>query len=134
MGFNPTPNIVKLNLLRQSTLNLNILAWKYSQGPFDYKATPLVPLGFPVMIHRKTPNSKSWEFRGKDGCSIGVALDHYFQRVIPQDTKAKIISDLVEFRHKTITALVVTPKYRILRGIATLTDTLTDAPTAQSDA
>ena len=54
-----------LNILRQSSLNPKILAWEYFQGPFDYKATPLVPLGFSVMIHRKTSNRKSWDFRGK---------------------------------------------------------------------
>ena len=48
-----------LNLLRQSTLNLKISACEYFQGPFDYKATPLGPLGFPVMINRKTSDRKS---------------------------------------------------------------------------
>ena len=40
----------------------------------------------------------------------------------------------MEFRHQTITTPVVTPKNRILHSLATLTDALTDAPTAQSDA
>ena len=66
-----------LNLMRQSNLNLKILAWEYFQGPFDYKATPLGPLGCTFMIHRKTSARKSWYFRGKEGCSICVALDHY---------------------------------------------------------
>ena len=65
---------------------------------------------------------------------IGVSLDNYrFQRVIPQDTKSEQISDTVEFRHQTITTPVVAPEYRILRGLTTLTDALTDVPTAQSD-
>ena len=54
--------------------------------------------------------------------------------VIPQDTKAKQISGTVESHHQTITTLVVNPKYCIIHGLTTLTDALTDAPTAQSDA
>ena len=40
----------------------------------------------------------------------------------------------MEFRHQTITALLVTPEKFILHGLTTLTDTLTGAPTAQLDA
>ena len=124
-----------LNLLRQSTLNPKILAWEYFQVPFDFKSTPLGPLGCPIMIHQKTCNRNSWDFRGKEGCSIGVSFDHYrCQRVIPQGIKSKKISDTVEFCHQTITTPVVTPKHRILHGITRLTDYLTDAPTAYSDA
>ena len=87
------------------------------------------------MIRRKTSNRKSRDFRGKEGCSIGVALDHYHcQQVILQDTKVEQISNTVEFRHQTITTPVVTPKDQILHGITRLTDALIDAPTAQSDA
>ena len=48
-----------LNIPRKSTLNPKISAWEYLQGSFDYKATPLGPIGCPVMIHRKTSNWKS---------------------------------------------------------------------------
>ena len=107
----PPQTELTLNLVRQSTLNPKILAWEYFQGPFDYKATPLRTLGYPVMIHRKTSNRKSWDFRGEDGWSIGTALDHYRrQRFIPKDTKAEKISDTVEFRHQTINTPVVTPE------------------------
>ena len=40
----------------------------------------------------------------------------------------------MEFRHQTITTLVVTPEDRILRRIPMLIDALIDAPMAQSDA
>ena len=62
-------------------------------------------------------------------------LDHYRrQRVIPQDTKDKQISDRLEFCHQTITTLVVTPKFCILYNLTTLIDALTDVPTAKLDA
>ena len=43
-----------LNLLWQYTLTPNISAWEYFQGPFNYNITPIVPLGCPVISHRKT--------------------------------------------------------------------------------
>ena len=99
-----------LNILIKSTLNPKISAWEYFQGHFDYKSTPLVLLVFPVIIHRKTSNRKSWYFRGKEGCSIGVDLYHYqCQRIIPHNTKSEQIFDTVEFRHQTIPNPVVTP-------------------------
>ena len=41
-----------LNLLRQSQVQPMILAYKFMQGPFDYNATPLGPLGCAVIIHK----------------------------------------------------------------------------------
>ena len=66
-----------LNLLGQSILNPNILAWEYFLSPFDYNAIPIGPLVCPVMFYWKTSNCKSWDFRGKEGWSIGVALDNF---------------------------------------------------------
>ena len=43
------------------------------------------------------------------------------------------ISDTVEFFHQTITIPLITPEECILHGLTTLTDVLTDVPTAQSD-
>ena len=43
-----------LNLLRQSRLRPDILAYECIEGPFDYNATPLGPLGCAVLIHKKT--------------------------------------------------------------------------------
>ena len=87
------------------------------------------------MIQRKKSNHKSWDFKGKDGWSISVALYHYrCQRIVLHDTKAKKISDTVELSHHTIATPVVNPEYQVLYGITTLTDSLTDAPTDQSDA
>ena len=40
---------------------------------------------------------------------------------------------MVDLHHKTITTPIVTPEDRILHGLTKLTDTLTDAPTAQLD-
>ena len=87
------------------------------------------------MIHKKTSTRHSWDFCGKEGWSVGVALEHYrCNRVVAKDTKAEAISHIVEYRHQYITGLTVTPANWILHGIYTLTNALTDAPSAVHEA
>ena len=55
-------------------------------------------------------------------------IDHYIcQRIIPHDTKAEQISDMVELHHRTITAPVVTLEDPILQWLTTLKDAFMDA-------
>ena len=42
-----------LNLMRQSNINPKKSAYAYLNGPFDYNATPLAPLGCKVLTHDK---------------------------------------------------------------------------------
>ena len=56
---------LKLNLMKQSTLNPKISAWEYFLGTFEFKATLLGPLGCPVMIHRNNLTIKSCDFIGR---------------------------------------------------------------------
>ena len=66
-----------LNMLRQATAMPTVSAWEYFHGKkFNYGATPLGPLGINVLIHAKPGKRKSWDFRGKDGWSVGVSLKH----------------------------------------------------------
>ncbi|KAL7475350.1 hypothetical protein ACHAW6_001271 [Cyclotella cf. meneghiniana] len=44
---------LSLNLLRQASLAPAISAWEYFHIPFNYDATPLGPMGCPVIIHNK---------------------------------------------------------------------------------
>eukprot|EP00804_Cyclotella_cryptica_P029094 CCRYP_005281-RA/>CCRYP_005281-RA protein AED:0.19 eAED:0.20 QI:0/0/0/0.71/0.16/0/7/0/1210 len=84
-----------LNLLRQSHTAPAISAWKrMQQRPFNFDATPIGPCGFPIIIHNKPNKRLSWAFRGREGFSIGPALEHYrcFQ-VVDSLTKALVISD-----------------------------------------
>ena len=43
-----------LNLLFQSTLATDMSAWEHFNGPFNFDATPIGPIGCPVIIHNKT--------------------------------------------------------------------------------
>ena len=52
-----------LNLLRQSKIALAISTWEHFNGPFNFDATPLNPLGIPIIIHDKSGIRRSWDFR-----------------------------------------------------------------------
>ena len=102
---------------------------------FNYDATPLGPLGCPVMIHKKTSNQKSWDFRSKEGWSVGVSFEHYHcHLVIPANTREINVSDMVEFLHNFITTPTLTPEDRILHGTNTLSNAIQDKPSATYEA
>jgi len=124
-----------LNTLRQSALNPKISAWEFYNGPFDYNATPMGPLGCRVLIHKNPDVRKSWDYRGAEGWSIGTSLDHYrCQRVVDRATKAVQVADTVEFRHHYLTQPDVTPANRIVHGVQTVTKALTGDPATACDA
>ena len=77
----------------------------------------------------------SWDFRGKDGWSLGFSLEHYrYQRVAPKDTTAVQVSDTLEYRHHYLTQPTLTPDDRVLHGLQILTCALEHAPTEMCDA
>ena len=65
-----------LNLLCQATLAPDISEWEYYNGPINYDATPFSPIGCKVAIYNKPGPRKTWDFRARDGFSIGSALHH----------------------------------------------------------
>eukprot|EP00804_Cyclotella_cryptica_P006024 CCRYP_000276-RA/>CCRYP_000276-RA protein AED:0.08 eAED:0.08 QI:0/0/0/0.66/1/1/3/0/1069 len=67
-----------LNLLRQSHTAPALSAWEsYNNAPYNFDATPIGPCGCPVIIQNKPNKHLSWAFRGREGFSIGPALEHY---------------------------------------------------------
>eukprot|EP00804_Cyclotella_cryptica_P010878 CCRYP_008802-RA/>CCRYP_008802-RA protein AED:0.43 eAED:0.43 QI:0/-1/0/1/-1/1/1/0/164 len=86
-------------------------------------------MGCPVIIHNKVTTRKSWNFRGREGFSIGPALLHYrcFQ-VIDVSTKNLVISDTVEFHHSYLHQPTVTYEDRLLHTINFLSTAISDAP------
>ena len=124
-----------LNLLRQSTFNRTISAWEYFDNPFQYDATPLGPLGMNVMIHKNAFQRHSWDFRGKDGWSVGAAMDHYCcQKGVSKYTKTEMVSNTIEFRHCKLILPSVTPEYKVLHGVHQLTSALKNTIASTVDA
>ncbi len=89
-----------VNLLHQATINPKISNWEYFNGPFDFNKTSLAIVGCRVIIHTKPIMQRSWDYRAKQGFYDGPALDHYrCYKLVKSETRQKIISDTVEFRH-----------------------------------
>ncbi|KAL7531241.1 hypothetical protein ACHAWF_011470, partial [Thalassiosira exigua] len=123
-----------LNFLRNASANKRMSAWEYFAGPFDYDATPLGPLGSRVIAHHKPNVRKSWDFRGEDGWGIGAAMLHYrSQRFVSKATHEVKVTDTVAFRHPSIHQPHPTAEDRLLHGMRSLTDALTDAPPAPAN-
>ena len=60
-----------LNFLRQSAVAPTMSAWDHFNGPFNFDATPIAPLGSPIIIHTKPGNRRLWDYRGRKGFIIG---------------------------------------------------------------
>ena len=120
-----------LNLLRQSTLAPDMSAWEQFNGLFNFDATPIVPIGRPVIIHNKPGTHLSWDFRGRQCFNIGPALNHYrCFRVVDAVTKHLIYSDTVAFLHDYLTQPTVSPSDRIVHALNFLSCAISDAPEA----
>jgi hypothetical protein len=51
---------------------------------------------------------RSWDYRAKQGFYVGPALDDYrCYKLVKSETKQKVISDTVEFRHAYLQILAV---------------------------
>ena len=89
-----------LNLLHQAMLNPSMSAWDYFNGPFDFAATSLGPMGCQVIIHSKPSKQKSWDQYRREDFNVGPSLQHYqCWTLLDGKTKAIITSDTVEFLH-----------------------------------
>ena len=67
-----------LNILRQSTLKPDTLAWEHFYGPISYNHAPLGTLGCKFIMHKKPYARPSWDFHLKYGWNVCVSLDHYW--------------------------------------------------------
>ena len=90
--------LLTLNLLRTARVNPNLSAQAYLFGEFNFNATPLVPPGTRVLVHKKTDDRTSWGPHGREGWYIGPSLHHYrCVRCFIPETRAEVDCDTVEF-------------------------------------
>ena len=101
---------------------------EHFNGPFNFDATPIVPLGSPIIIHTKPGNGRSWDYRGQKGFIIGPAFEHYrCFGVVDATTKASRISDTIKVLHDYLTQPEVTVEDRIVHALNFLSCALKDA-------
>jgi hypothetical protein len=118
-----------VNLLRQATIYPKIFAWEFFNGLFDFNKTPLAPMGCRVLIHTKPVTGQSWDDRAKQGFYVGLALDHYrCYKLVESETKQKVNSETVEFRHTYLQIPAVLADDKIINGLQVMADALQNAP------
>ena len=114
-----------LNLLLQSHTNPRVSAWEYFNGPYNFNAMPMGPLGGRIIAHAKGTTRKSWDFWGKTGFYIGPSLVHYqCYNLIRVDTHAVVVSDTAVFQHHTLTIPELTTDYQIIHCLRSLTEAI----------
>ena len=114
--------VVTLNMLRQATKTPTMLAYQYVNGPFDYNATPLGPLGCKVQFHESANRRKTWDPRALTGWYLGTSFEHYrCHKIFCKKTRSERISDTVHFKHKYITEPTLTPEDTIVKALNDLT-------------
>ena len=85
------PQLIQtLNLLCQANVTPNVSAYHYLNGPFDYNAMPLGPMGCAVQVYNSADKRKSWEERSLDRWYLGTSFEHYHcHKVYMKKMKAK---------------------------------------------
>ncbi len=128
ISFYLRPNWL-INLLRQATINQKISTWEYFNGPFDFNEMLLAPVGCRVLIHTKPRTRRSWDYRAKQGFYTGPAFDHYrCYKLVKSETKQKVISNTVEFRHAYLQIPAVSVNDKIINGLQVMAGALRNAP------
>ena len=98
---------------------------------------PLALMGCPCQVHVKPGDRKTWAFHSQKGHYLFTSGDHYrTHNVSMRDTKAKRLSDTVEFQHRSITRPAVSQGDRVIRALAAFVDaikSMTKGATAWAD-
>ena len=105
-------------------------AWERYHGTFNFDATPMGPIGCPVIIHNKSGKRKSWDFRGRKGFRIFPSLNHYkYFHLVYEVTKEILFSDTVNFLHDYLTQPTVSADGRIIHALNFISCAVKYAPT-----
>ena len=79
-------------------------AWEHFNEPFNFDATPIVPIVCLFIIHNNPGTCLSWDFHGRQGFNISPAIQHYRGfHMVDAVTKHLLLSYTVELIHGYLT-------------------------------
>ncbi len=88
----------------------------------------------PGGLHTKPATCKSWDYRAKQGFYVGPALDHYrCYKLVKSETKQKVISNTVEFRHTYLHIPAVLVDNKIINRLQVMVGALQNTPPLTSN-
>ncbi len=86
-------------------------------------------MGCRVLIPTKSTTCQSWDYRAKQCFYVGPALDQYrYYELVKLETKQKVISNMVEFRHAYLQIPAVLANDKIINGLQVMAGALRNAP------
>ena len=110
---------ITVNPLWQSNTTPKVLACAYMSGPFDYNKIPLAPTGCKVQVPKKIDKRGTWVFHSVNSWYVATSPGHYCtDNCHIKDTQSNRFSDTVQFQHKDITNLTITPHDKIMHALA----------------
>ncbi len=90
-------------------------------------------MGCRVLTHTKPATRQSWDYRAMQGFYVCPALDHYrCHKLVKSETKQKVISDTVKFRHAYLQIPAVLVEDKIINGLQVMAGALQNAPPPRS--
>ena len=92
------------------------------------------PIGCKLSIHTTKNKQKSWDHRGREGFSVGQALEHYrCIQAIDSKTNTLIVTDTAEYLHAYLTHPQVAAEDRLNHAIHLLSAVIKDLPSSICD-
>jgi hypothetical protein len=107
-----------LNLLCQSRVAPNILAFAHVYGTHNYMQKLFAPIGCAIQMHVKPNNRLSWDTRSEPGFNLDTSMEHHqCFRVYVTRTRATRISDTILFKHQYITSPTISPEFHVVAAV-----------------
>jgi hypothetical protein len=111
-------SVLTLNLLRGSHINPKLSAWAQINGPYDYNAAPIAPLGIQVVAYKPPLQRGLWAAHGKNGWYVGPSFSHYrCCRVWIWETKREHICDTLKWFPTKVTMPLASSMDLVMAGI-----------------
>ncbi len=110
---------IAINLIWQTNVTPNVLAYTNLSGPFDYNNMPLAPMGCEAQVHAKTNKRGTWAYHLVNRWYLFSLPEHYCTHNCHiKHTKSKQLSDTVQFQHKPITNSSITHANKVMHALA----------------
>ena len=107
----------QLNLLQNSRVVPTILAFAHMYRQHDYDSHPFAVLCSTIELHVMPNKRKTWAAHTMTGYYLGALWEHYrCHQVWISETKSKLISQTVFFKHKYLTQPTITATDALLQA------------------
>jgi len=107
---------ITLNMMRPCTTNPRLSAFEAMEGTYSFDATPMAPMGTPMLMHLKPVRRGTWDYHAVKAWYYAPALKHY--RVIKGvlESGATRLTDTWKFKHHALPIPSISQTDRIVKA------------------